>query len=887
MKRRFSTSGRAAGLALALLCAGCAGRARTPFLPRPTENLLAEDAEAEQREKRLAWIEEMHRTAPDVDWRAIERANGEREQLRRNRLAALPDDGPGSWTEVGSQNQAGRMHCATLSSDGTQLYAGSSLGSVWRGNLDGTGWTPLGDNLYGGAHEVVVLPGELPGDPDVIVTAEDGGKVRVSRDLGATWEAPAGTAGLLGVRGLAALQDASRTIALLVRRSSPWDTPALLVSTDYGRNFTQTWGVSTQGYASMWVPRVGSEAATHIYISHKGKLRLSTDAGQTVPPAMTTIDTSADRAVLTGSEAGAPTLYLALRSGGVWTLYWSGDGGVSFTPRHTITDFWETMCASILQPDTVMYGGTEVWRSTDGASNFSHINGWGEYYGDPLHKLHADTPGLYCVPDPLDSLKEIWYGCTDGGLYESRNSGGSVTNLSLEGLGVSQYYSTHTAVDDTTLIVAGAQDQGYQQGVLQTPSGPGPSTPFDQLISGDYGHITSGDGTHKWLYSTYPGFILVHKNPYNVQLGTLSFPAGASNLWLPPVVADPLANTTFYFCGDLLTRYDRTVNLNFQETQHSTQNFAVGGGNYLSMMAFAPSDPQRAYAVNDAGQIFVSTDHAVTWQNTTRSAPGEHYFYGNTIAVHPTNRDEVAIGGSGYSNDGVIRSVDGGQTWFGESDGLPSTLVYGLTYAPDGSGDLYAATEAGAWRWDAFSDQWSNIMGNDAPLTTYWSVEAVQPDIVRFATYGRGIWDYAIPLGASTSYCVAKENSQACTPQMTFSGTPSVTGANSYVLGAIAVLNNKNGLLYYGYAPASAPFQGGTKCVAAPTKRTPLQGSAGNPPPDDCSGSYAYDFNARIQSGADPALIAGAVVYAQYWSRDPLAVAGTGLTDAVSFTIQP
>lgn len=873
-----------------LLLAACGSTsepgAGAALMPQPTEHLLEEGSEARHKELRKEWIEELHRAGPEVDWRAIERANGLREQERRNRLAALPADAPSDWSEVGSQNQAGRMHCAVLSPDGTQLYAGSSKGGVWRGDLDGTGWTPLGDNLYGGAHEVLALPGEFPGDPDVIVTATDGGEVRVTRDLGATWETPTGLTGLIGVRGLARLQDVSSTIAVLVRRSSPWDTPALKISTDYGRTFQQTWQTSTQGYASMWVPRVGAEAATHIYVAHKGKLRRSTDAGQTLP-ALTVVDTTADRAVLTGSEAGAPTIYMALRSGGVWTLYHSPDAGLNFTARHTITDFWETMCASILQPDTVMYGGVEAWRSTNGATSFTKVNTWGSYYADPLNKLHADIPGLYCVPDPLDPLKELWYVCTDGGLYESRDFGATPLNLSLNGLGVSQYYSTHTASDDTTLIVAGAQDQGYQQGLLQAPSGPGPSTPFNQLISGDYGHLTSGDGTHKWLYSTYPGFILVHRNPYSVQLGQQSFPAGSNHLWLPPVVADPLANQTFYFCGDVLTRYDRTAGLNFQQTQHSTQDFASGGGSYLSMMAFAPTDPQRAYAVNNAGQVYVSSDHAVTWQNTTSAAPGQHYFYGNSIAVHPANKDEVVIGGSGYSTDGVIRSTDGGQTWLPESTGLPSTLVYDVTYAPDGSGDLYAATEAGAYRWERSSGQWSNIMANTAPLTTYWSVEAVEPNIIRYATYGRGIWDYAIPPGASTTYCVAKLNSQGCVPEMTYSGIPSLTDPTPYTVGAISVLNNKSGLLFYGYAQASVPFQGGIKCVAAPTKRTALQSAGGNPPPDDCTGVYAYDFNARIQSGVDPSLAAGAVVFAQYWSRDPFAPYTTGLTDAVSFTIQP
>jgi len=137
------------------------------------------------------------------------------------------------------------------------------------------------------------------------------------------------------------------------------------------------------------------------------------------------------------------------------------------------------------------------------------------------------------------------------------------------------------------------------------------------------------------------------------------------------------------------------------------------------------------------------------------------------------------------------------------------------------------------------------------------------------------------------NYCTAKLNSQGCMPQVVASGIPSTSGAAAFDVGAQSVLNNKNGILFYGLQTKALAFQGGTLCVQAPVKRTPLQDSGGNPPPDDCSGVYTYDFNARIQSGADPALQAGATVYCQYWSRDPASASGTGLTDGLCFEIRP
>ena len=101
------------------------------------------------------------------------------------------------------------------------------------------------------------------------------------------------------------------------------------------------------------------------------------------------------------------------------------------------------------------------------------------------------------------------------------------------------------------------------------------------------------------------------------------------------------------------------------------------------------------------------------------------------------------------------------------------------------------------------------------------------------------------------------------------------------------MLNNKSGLLFYGFAAGTAPFQGGTLCITPPVSRTPGQTSGGSPTGIDCSGAYSYDMNARIQSGIDVNLVQGAAVYCQYWSRDPASASTTGLTNALAFTICP
>ena len=138
-------------------------------------------------------------------------------------------------------------------------------------------------------------------------------------------------------------------------------------------------------------------------------------------------------------------------------------------------------------------------------------------------------------------------------------------------------------------------------------------------------------------------------------------------------------------------------------------------------------------------------------------------------------------------------------------------------------------------------------------------------------------------------YCTAKRNSLDCLPAIGFAGTPSATSTSPFTITASAVLNQRNGVFFYGLAGrASVPFQGGLRCIAAPVHRTDIQSSGGNPlPPDDCSGVFALDFNAWIQSGIDPSLAAGALVDVQNWSRDQQASFGTSLSDALELTIQP
>ncbi|MEO6710258.1 MAG: LamG domain-containing protein, partial [Planctomycetota bacterium] len=126
------------------------------------------------------------------------------------------------------------------------------------------------------------------------------------------------------------------------------------------------------------------------------------------------------------------------------------------------------------------------------------------------------------------------------------------------------------------------------------------------------------------------------------------------------------------------------------------------------------------------------------------------------------------------------------------------------------------------------------------------------------------------------SYCTAKTNSLGCTPWIEASGAHNANVPGGFVIRGNNVRNNKAGLLIYSFAGRnSAPFQGGILCVTSPIRRSPGLTSGGSPlPANDCSGVYSIDVAAFAHGllGGSPAAglrVAGQVVDAQYWGRDP------------------
>jgi hypothetical protein len=141
------------------------------------------------------------------------------------------------------------------------------------------------------------------------------------------------------------------------------------------------------------------------------------------------------------------------------------------------------------------------------------------------------------------------------------------------------------------------------------------------------------------------------------------------------------------------------------------------------------------------------------------------------------------------------------------------------------------------------------------------------------------------------SYCTAGTTTNGCTPQLTFSGTPSASAATPFSLSAPGLEGNKVGFVIYGVSGAqAAPWATNVHllCVRSPLQRTPLVNPGGTN--GQCDGVLVFDWNAYTQShpsSLGQPFQSGDRVWAQGWFRDPASTKTTSLTDALAFQLAP
>lgn len=737
-------------------------------VPSPFTVVKEDMEDGNKSELKKLWIEEMHNAAPGVDWRAIEADNAlkvyhHKQELNHREGIETIIDGvlKGEWIERGSRNQSGSVFDTEYDNDFHELYLISAGGTLWKGGLSGFTWSVVNQDLR-------FNPGLLRmiryGEEDKRLIACIAHEPYYSDDFGQTWEAASTNfeaSGGSNFKDALMLNGDNHEIYILARKN--WGANIeLLYSSDDGSSYTTIKTFNTSNFDNLTM--ANPYETNDIYIMEQ--TGLSTSRFYKIENGGSDLEVlnensplafgSNGKGNLKGTTIGSIVRFYAYN--GSDKLHISEDFGQNWLEKGTlpITPWGVRLFVSKSNPDLLLIGGVEAFRSIDGGSTWQKINGWGEYYGDVEYKLHAD---MMYFNEFTDIFGEPFILISNhGGLSKSYDGTYTNQSISLVGLNVSQYYSVRTYPGEDDFVFAGSQDQGFQRGLL-----PGSIAGiFDQVISGDYGHIIFTD-KGKSLWTVYPGgWVSFYKNPKTETLAaSWELNSIDESVWIPPLMSKQNAEgNVAYMAGGNISGSAGSFIIRMEVTQGSSGyeivtdqldfDFLGASGGKISAMAISEVNPNYWYVLTTNGKFYYSTDNGENFEKSI-TGPGSHYLYGSDILCSNIDLNTIYISGSGYSNAPVMVSNDGGISFKNLNIGMPPTMAFGL--ALNETEDLlFAATEAGPYALSIEEGTWYPMHGESAPNQAYWSVEYLnESKVVRLGTYGRGIWDFAIDESLSST----------------------------------------------------------------------------------------------------------------------------------------
>lgn len=742
---------------------------KNPF-PIPTqifENMADEKAYEERRD---AYFDLIHSSSENVNWRAINALNfqkleEQRAALKGYRIVETFADGnlEGEWKERGSVDVPGSNRICDYDPNTDDIYVISDGGTLWKGNLNGETWTPLNDDIQFGRDILKVV--SLPGGGVRIITA-NGYSLRYSDDQGETWT---NCSGIVGSNGsgikMVQLNDAQQTLVYLYNRISVVDGSSLnkvAFSTDHGLTFYPLTDLSSGNrFASMHAAH--NSPAAYILDNNDAVYKFEEGVYSTVSAGLGLDGTS--RCMIQANEAGGMlTLYILMDNS---TLYKSTDSGVTFDLVGDLaTGSWDVgFRVSIDDPDKLYYGEVNTYRSFDGGETWDLVSEWWEYYGDVANKIHADIMAI--EPFKTNTGDEFTIIPNHGGVYVSYDNLITMENISMQDLNTGQFYDVLTDPYDASLIYGGTQDQGFQRTL--TGDSPLPSS-FQQVISGDYGEMQfTNNGQEIWIQ--YPGaWFQLYPNAATDGTYTYEFDLAGEDMpnvnWIVPTGAAPHLSDNFIYVGggsldggpgSYLVKLKYTGS-EIVASQYDF-DFRAASGASISAIETTPLNDQLIYVVTENGRFFYSLDGGESFTMTDDYiGPSGGWIYTADIYASRTTPGLVFVGGSGYAGNAVYMSVDSAKTFVPLTGDMPNTMAHELTMDP-AEKFLFAATDAGPYVYSIDLEEWYNMSGISAPLQQYISCEFIpSTHTVRFATWGRGIWDFNLTTLAGTSSYLAGKN---------------------------------------------------------------------------------------------------------------------------------
>jgi len=378
-----------------------------------------------------------------------------------------------------------------------------------------------------------------------------------------------------------------------------------------------------------------------------------------------------------------------------------------------------------VDPDNVFVIGFDIYRSLTGGNNWTNQS----------YNVHVDQHAVYIHPMDNDF---VVLG-NDGGLYLSENGGTSwQRNVTLP---ITQFYTCEMDYQQPWRLYGGAQDNGTNR-IINDADGD-----WENIYGGDGFYVLVDPENNNYIYAEYQNGGLGRSTNGGVSFSNATSGISGSDRfnWNCPVVFDP-ANPEILFFGSnrLYKTTNRAVSWNAISSDLTDGNQPGNlAYNTLTTISVSPVNSQVIYTGADDGNVHVSTDGGVTYQNISEGLPKRWI---TRVTADPVEASVVYVTISGYRWDEfmphIFRSDDFGQTWTDISANLPEAPVNDIIINYPNNQTLFAATDVGVYVSYDQGLSWS-VMGNNLPNVVVNDLVLHKPtNSLVAATYGRSMYRY-------------------------------------------------------------------------------------------------------------------------------------------------
>lgn len=651
---------------------------------------------------------------------------------RSNSIAAASNwqpVGPFTHTNTGSWSSGqGRVNVIVKDPNNINtLYAGAPAGGIWKSTDSGSTWATTTDDLpqigvsgiavdYNNSDIIYIATG----DDDAGDSYSVG--VMKSTDGGQTWN----TTGLNPGNSPTSMNDIYM---------HPTNSNILWVATNNGVFKTTDAGVTwsnqnssgfSNGTAGFNITdiKINPSNPNTIYAVSANRFYRSLDGGESFNVVTSGLPFSnISRYVIDVTSANPNVVYILASDNGYsfLGLYKSSNSGASFTTvanQASVGDIFEStqtwfdmaMAVSDTNENEVYTGVLNIWKTSDGGNTFTKLNNWSSPFSSTY--THADIHYLRFFDGEL-------FAGTDGGFYKSDNAGTSFTDLTA-GMQISQFYRIAVSKQTSTKMVGGLQDNGghaYSNGQWKNYYGAdGMETVIDPNNSNNYyGFIQGGGGLY---YSTNAGSNLT---------GAIGAPTGENGNWITPLA---MSNN-----GELFAGYSSLYKLVGSDWSAVSSSF----GTNIDVLEIDEINPDNIYVATNS-ILRKSTNNGVAFSTINT-------FSSNITSIEVNNTDNsiVYVTTSGPLGE-VFKSTDGGNNFTSITSGLPAVTKNIIKHqALHSKNPLFLGTSLGVYRYDDDTLTWQ-LFNNSLPNVSVRDLEInLNDNNITAATYGRGIWQSAIP----------------------------------------------------------------------------------------------------------------------------------------------